>query len=311
MLARAAALRRYPAPAGTLRGIDHYRPDELARAMARALGRFHGQHGRWPALARPVTFNDKLHCAKFFMPLAIPTLADKCRVGTAIPPAFAGRVLPMPIAWAADTATLPPAVALAPGTWWLKANHGSSMNLKLEWPPSAAVRAGAEALAARWLATAYGQITGEWWYANTRRALLLTPELSGAHGPAVDYKFLCIHGRIRYVLVARDLPDGRRARSFYDPEAARRGEWRPLPVTLLRSPPLAVPRPPSLATMCEFASAIGAAHEQVRVDLLQAPGGPLHLSELTFCDMDAQGLFEPASFEVALGEGWELTAWYP
>lgn len=311
MLGRAADLRRRPAPAGTLRGIDHYPSDELALAMTRALARFYRRHGRWPALAPPMSFNDKLHCAKFFMPMDMPTLADKCRVGTVIPPAFRGRVQPMPLAWSADVATLPADAALAPGTWWLQASHGSSMNLKLAWPPRAAARAEAEARAARWLTTAYGAATGEWWYATARRAVLLTPALASAQGPAIDYKFLCIHGRIRYLLVACDLPDGRRARSFYDPEAAWRGDWRQLPISLLSSPRLAVPRPPSLATMCEFARAIGERHEQLRVDLLQAPGGPLHLSELTFCDMDAQGLFEPASFEAALGAGWDVTDWYP
>ncbi len=303
MLERAADLRRRPAPAGTLRGIDHYPPDALAAAMTRALARFYRQHGRWPALAPPVSFNDKLHCAKFFMPMAVPTLADKCRVGAVIPPAFHERVRPMPLAWSAEVAMLPPDAALAPGAWWLQA--------KLAWPPDAVARAEAETRAARWLAIAYGATTGEWWYATARRAVLLRPELASAQGPAIDYKFLCIHGRIRYLLVACDLPDGRRARSFYDPEAAGRGEWRRLPVRLLRSPLLAVPCPPSLATMCEFARTLGERHEQLRVDLLQAPGGPLHLSELTFCDMDAQGLFEPASFEAALGAGWDVTGWYP
>lgn len=308
---RARQLRATAPPAGHLRGIDYYDDDRLVRALMRSHFAFRRRHGRWPRLEDPQSFNDKLYAAKFFMPMEVPTLADKGRVAEAIPPAFAGQVLVLPIAWHANSAELPADGALPAGGYWLKASHGSAMNLKLEWPPSAAVRAQAEARGIDWLETEYGTDTGEWWYATGTRGLLLSPEVAPAGSQAFDYKFEMLHGRIRYLLVAFDLPDGRRARSFFDPVAALQGDWVQLPVILLKSANPPAPPPDALATMCTFALAVGARYAQIRVDLLQAPGGPVYLTELTYCDMDALGTFDPPSFERALGADWDISSWYP
>lgn len=310
LLDTAARLRRRPVPPGSLRGIDYYDDHTLSLAMARSLARFFSCHGRWPALAPPVSYNDKLYCAKFFMPMPMPSLADKRHVAEVIPPAFQGRVRPLPIAWSAPLANLPGDEALAAGPWWMKANHGSGMNLLLDWPPTAAVRADAEILGARWLQTDYGAAAGEWWYATVPRSLMLVQDI-GADGQSFDCKFAMIHGRIRYLLVAFDLPDGQRARVFHDPLAATRGDWQPLAIQLQASPTPPVPPPAALSTMCDFACAVGAGFEQVRVDLLHAPDGTVHLTELTFCDMDARARFTPPSFDAALGATWDVSAWYP
>jgi hypothetical protein len=306
LLDTAARLAQTPPPPGHLRGIDFYTPAGYGEAMARSLQQFHFRHGRWPALTAPATYTDKLYCSKFFRPLPWPTPADKCRVAAFIPPAFADRVRPMPLAWTSTTPGLAADDALAPGRWWLKANHGSGMNRALDWPPTPAARAEAVALGARWLQTCYGLVVGEWWYARIPPTLMLVREIANA----IDCKFCMIHGRIRYVLVAFDLPDGRRARSFYDPDAALQGEWRHLDLQLTDSPNPPVPRPGALETACAFAMAVGARFEQVRVDLLHAPDDALYLTELTLCDMDARVRFTPADFDAALGADWDVSAWY-
>lgn len=306
LLEIAARLGGHPPPAGHLRGIDFYPPAALIAAVTRSLQQFHFRHGRWPALAAPATYNDKLYCSKFFRPLPLPTPADKCRVAAYIPPDFTDRVRPMPVAWTSTAPHLPVDDAVAPGRWWLKANHGSGMNLALDWPPSRAVRVEAAAVAARWLQIRYGVGVGEWWYADIPPTLMLVRGIARA----IDCKFCMIHGRIGYVLVAFDLPDGRRARSFYDPDAALQGEWRQLDLQMMGSPNPPVPRPGALATACAFALAVGARFEQVRVDLLHVPDETLYLTELTLCDMDARVRFTPAAFDVALGAEWDVSAWY-
>lgn len=306
LLDLAERLKPTPPPTGHLRGIDFYAPHGLGVAMACSLKQFHVRHGRWPALAAPVNYTDKLYCSKFFRPLSLPTPADKCRTAAFIPPNFTDRVQPMPVAWTSSTARLPADDAIAPGRWWLKANHGSGMNLALDWPPTPAARAEAEALAAQWLQTCYGLGVGEWWYAGIPPTLMLVREIADA----IDCKFCMFHGRIGYVLVAFDLPDGRRVRSFYDPDAALQGEWRQLDLQMMGSPNPPVPRPGALATACAFAVAVGARFEHVRVDLLHAPDQALYLTELTLCDMDARVRFSPAAFDAALGAGWDVSAWY-
>src|SRR5579862_969121 len=68
------------------RGIDFYSGTGLARALARAGGKFLVAHGRLPDLADPRDWNEKLICAKFFMPIGSARFADKCRTGEFIPP---------------------------------------------------------------------------------------------------------------------------------------------------------------------------------------------------------------------------------
>ncbi|MBI4693433.1 MAG: hypothetical protein HY749_05370 [Gammaproteobacteria bacterium] len=312
LIERAAAARARPPAPGTQRGVDFYAAPALREVVAHSLRRFKRVHGRVPALDGPERLTDKLYLAKFFMPIEVPTLADKLRVGAAIPAALAAAARPLPTAWSSPTAALPPDDALAPGVYWLKAAFGSEMNLKIDWPPSSAARAAAGHAAGLWLARPFGLRWGEWWYATAAREVLLCRHLGDRNACPYDFKFFVANDRATYLLVTRYPPDSkRRTRSYYDVDALRAGVWHKLPFQFEGSPNPDVPRPAGPAALLAAAEAIGRGRHAVRVDFMLAPDGAIHLAELTYCELNALATYSPATADAGFGRPWNVAQWWP
>jgi hypothetical protein len=310
LLQRADAVRRQPPPSGTRRGVDCYMAQVLREVVTRSLPNFVRIHGALPRLDAPERATEKLYLAKFFMPVPVPSFADKLRVPFAIPETARSLLRPIEAIWTSRQATLPADAALPAGRYWLKATHGSDMNLRITWPPAPAARAAAEQLAGTWLATSFGPGWGEWWYALVRRALLLCREIGTPSAPPCDYKFFVANGRVVSLLVSHYLGSSKqRARSFYDVAALWCGIWRKLPVTLLHSPNPDMPRPPAITDMLHAAAEIGRHCHAVRVDLM-CDASAVYLTELTYCDHNALAVYTPSDFDREIGAAWDISAWW-
>src|SRR5262249_1686123 len=142
---------------------------------------------------------EKLFCSKFFMPVRLPTCADKCRNGEWIPGDLRGAVSPHRLVWTSEAAALPENDAVPPGRYWFKANPASRMNRRIAYPVRPEERAELEALGRQWLSHPFGLDLGEWWYATIPRRLLLCVDLSEAALPPANYNFIVANGILRLI----------------------------------------------------------------------------------------------------------------
>jgi hypothetical protein len=113
---------------------------------------------------------------------------------------------------------------LAPRNLVIKATHGSGMTIviseslprggKLDVNVSAAIRRihpddidleDLKSIAGAWLATKYGQLPGqvpEWAYVAVPRRLIAEELLGNGVAAPIDYRFVCVHGRLGLVAIA-------------------------------------------------------------------------------------------------------------
>jgi hypothetical protein len=129
--------------------------------------------------------------------------------------------------------------------------------------------------------------------------MLLAEELLGPPGsPPPDYKFFVFHGKAELIeMVSRY--SGNRQRLY-------RADWSPLEVLYgpQQMAPVAPP-PPSLDRMLAIAEQLGQPFDFIRVDLYDV-AGTVVFGELTPYPCGGLERFVPASFDVELGEKWQL-----
>lgn len=151
-----------------------------------------------------------------------------------------------------------------------------------------------------WLAIDYSRVNFEWAYKNIPRRLLIEEYLSGANGtPAADYKFIVIRGNVHAIQVDSQR-FGEHRRSYYSTR------WELLPVSYVR-PTLVdeLPAPAALAEMITVAEALGRNIDHVRVDMY-CLANRVVVGELTIYHNAGCSAYDPESFDIELGQAWEL-----
>jgi TupA-like ATPgrasp len=129
--------------------------------------------GHSPRFVFAKTFNEKLWHRKLLdRDLRMPLRSDKLLVKNFVAEKL-GPGWITPTLW--HGASLPPLhERIWPRPFVLKTNHGSGMNIfvrsanDLDWPQI-------EVLCAKWLSENYGESTGQWFYSNIERQLLIEP----------------------------------------------------------------------------------------------------------------------------------------
>lgn len=254
-------------------------------------------HKRWPNLASPSTFNEKVMVRKLtensslFVECADKVLV-KDRVERTvgrkylIPTLWHGKVLPQapPDAW--------------PRRFVVKASHASGWNRFWYGRPEESW-AELKAKADGWVETEWGDWLHERWYNRIDRQILVEEMIGEPGSPPPDFKFFVFDGQVRMIQVDSDRFSGHR-RDLFDPQ------WNRLDATL-RHPGSGVdtPRPPHLDEMIEVAGALGAGIDFVRVDLYDLPTGPL-FGEMTFTPGAGLERFSPASLDAEVGAHWRF-----
>ncbi len=285
-----------------------WKPDHLTNRVRAGLGRllndrayaclrYLNTFGRWPRLAAPVTYNEKILWRMlndrnpFF-----PTLTDKYTARGVVAERGCAQLLKQVYAVAEDPADLP--FEQLPARFAFKPNHGSGWLLLVK-ENSHWSRPQLEALGRRWLKQNYYHRTREWAYGCIRPRLLVEELLERDGDVGQDYKFYCFDGQPRVVHVDCDRFSARPTTNFYALP------WQPLAVqdVYARGPEAAAP--PQLDEMLAAVSALSAGLDFIRVDLTLFEGR-IVFGEFTLYPLAGVGRFTPESFDAFLGGFWRL-----
>ncbi len=247
------------------------------------------RHGRWPDLAAPATFTERIQLRKLHdRDARMPVLADKVRAkrfaaetlgpGWVIPTLWHGPALPTLAEW--------------PAPFVVKSRHGCNQR--------AFVRTGSEdwqairRRAARWMATSYGGWLDEWAYGQIPHGLLVEPFVGEQGQLPVDWKIYVFGGRACFVQVHLE-------RETHHRWIVMDRDWQRVSAPS-RDPD---PAPPvSLARMCAAAETLATGFDFVRVDFYEIGGRPL-FGEMTFYPGSGLDPFDPVTLDRVMGRAWD------
>ena len=290
-------------PDGYRRGIDHYSRQDLIAALQNVLASYRRACGRYPDLARPRFYSEKVNHAKFFAPIKVPESGNKLLTGSFLPPALAGQVGVPEVVWHHDQPVLPANDRLAPGAYYLKASHGSDMVQQIRYPLEAGQREALEATCRQWLNRRFGLEQGEWWYNCFPRRLLIERSITSTT-PSLSLLCYVLGGEVALITVfAKALQRGQPNRRLlldghFVPLAEQDPEERQLKDFQLSEP---------LQQRClEVARTVAGPFRSVRVDLMVGDDGRIYLNEITFSP-NAGDPFVSRDLDLRLGQLWPGT----
>jgi hypothetical protein len=229
--------------------------------------------GRWPELALPRRFSDRMLWRKLFDrdPLFV-TFADKLAAKEWL--ARHAPDLPTPrTLWAGERAEDIPDALLRPGVI-VKTNHGSGFALPIRDAPLA--RAEVVAAARRSLARRFGRHRGEWMYARVPRRVFVEELVADGGTEVMDLRLFAGGGRVAFGMVSLGVRTPAQRGLFLSRDGAR------LPGAPIRTAPLPpdTPAPPVWPQAVAFAERLSRRFDLLRFDMLWA-GGRLWGGEIT------------------------------
>jgi hypothetical protein len=256
------------------------------------------RHLRWPDLANPRSFNEKILWLKIHHrdPL-LRLCADKFTVRDYVREK-AGEEFLIPLLGVWESAEAVDFSKL-PDRFVLKASHGSGWNILCRGSDTFDEISARQKLS-RWLQRDFSNVGREWCYSSLAPRIVCEQFLAEANGePPWDYKFFCYHGEPRFVQVdcARFQSH---TRALYDTA------WNRIPCRLeytlqkTDSPP-----PSNLKGMLDLAAKLSKPFPFVRVDLF-ALGKKIFFGELTFYPGKGVERFHPGKFDRIFGEPLDL-----
>lgn len=282
-----------------LRGIDFYDEETLLLTMARYMRKYHLAHGVLPNLVEPVGFSEKICWSNFFAELKVPESGNKLLTSSFIPEDVREIVACPEVVWHSKQPHLPSNEEIHPGSYYLKATHGSSMCRRISYPLSEDDLFRLQLKCQQWLAEPYGLKSGEWWYSTFEREILIEEDVSG-EDHSVAWYFYVFSGTIGFV-VARRKSHG-----------AGEGTWFDQDFEILPYQTDIHPRISNMQTtagakarMRECAIAIGKNFPFVRVDLMLGPDESIYLGEITFAPYNGYMPLQQ-EFDLLLGKLWRL-----
>lgn len=288
---------------GYLRGIDFYSGSELVSTVARATNQFQRFHQVYPDLVSPKGFCEKVHWAKFFRELKVPESGNKLLTETFIPPEHRDALRVPGIAWHSPEPRLPSNDDIAPGEYYLKANHGSGLFRRLAYPLTDEARHSLERLCSQWLQVKAGVRYGEWHYSAFARELFLQESISQKTS-TLSWDFYVFRGQVGHITVHKKSSSAGEDRlTWLTPDFQMLHCQNPY---VERVPPAELKvADTTMALMRSYASAIGRDYNFLRVDFLVGDDETIYLGEITFTPADALIPFS-RDWNFRLGQLWRL-----
>lgn len=280
-----------------MRGIDFYSTWGLIWVFSHAFYRYWKKFDHLPSVTCPTTFNDKVLWFKFFGEVPVPQAGDKLATGLFIPPDLRGQLTSLPLVWESENPELPDNATISPGIYYLKANLGSNMFTRIEYPLTKAKRVELEARTRRWLRARPGLDRGEWWYNTFKPKIFLERSVTGDQD-SISWNFYVLNGDIPMIGLFKKHLDGTNSSTWLDTH------FQHLPTqSVLPSVGDFVVKDQHLH-MLEMARKIGSVFNSVRVDFLEGQDGHIYLCELTFAPGD--GLSKrPPEVDALLSAPWK------
>ena len=248
-------------------------------------------------LDAPRTYNEKLQWIKLYdrNPL-MPVCVDKFTVREYVKDKGLGRLL-NELYWHGDDPAAIPYDAL-PNQFVLKVTHGSGFNI-LVHDKAALDREQTRRRLARWLSFNYLPCYGEWFYGKVRPSVIAEEMLfnNGESGGLDDYKIYCFNGVPRYISIDSGRQGKTHYKDIYDAGwNLQRGCEMAYPAS-----GAAVPPPPCLAELLEYARVLSEDFLHARVDFYVVRGRPV-FGEITFANSAGFGRVSPESFALQMGD---------
>lgn len=282
---------------GYLRGIDFYAPRNFYSVLAIAMHHYKKAHGVYPNLVSPQGFSEKLFWFKFFGEVKVPETGNKLLTERFIPDHMRHLISCPQIVWHAKQATLPKNDEIPAGSYYLKANHGSNMVEKLQYPLNNQERAVLESACHQWLAYPYGIETGEWWYNSFEKEILIEKSVSSEEA-SIAWGFFVFSGEIGFVTMVKKT------------KTATKVNWLDKNFAMLPYQTDDYERiddyqlPNNIEYAKNLCRQIGQSINFVRIDLLMDANENYYLGEMTFSPNNAM-MLRPAEMEANLGNLWK------
>jgi len=253
-------------------------------------------HGNIRLFVFPRTFNELIQHNKIFKRNGLMTLtSDKWRVRQYVKEKIGKRYL-IPLWTVVEN---PQSIDFdnLPGSFVVKANHGSGFNLFVAEKRAADPAKIHETLAA-WLKIDFAACHGEWAYRNIKRRILVEEMLVQDGEYPNDYKFFVFNGRVRMIQLSQGRQTASYRKNLYDEQ------WRQLAVEY-GAPCSAEPRqaPAQLRQMIKLAEILGRDFDFARIDLYLVEG-KIFFGELTHYPNAGLVGFRPREFDRVLGDVW-------
>lgn len=273
---------------------------KFRQTARRGIGGYSNSMGEWPDFFQPKSFAamNILHAITMPMPRVQP--ADKLNVGKYIPAALSNQVRTAQVVREWDNGDAVHFDDIAPGVYYFKANHGSAFNIKVNVPCTADEMTHIRSEANRWLATAYGENSCQWWYQFIDRKVFLEKSLTENvdDGPIQDFRFHIINGRAALLQLDVGLGTENRHNPVYDENLNY------MPHEFLRENLNEEPLPEMTERAQAAAIELGARFQYCRVDLYVQKESII-LGELTFLPNAGRRAVQSAELDEYLCSFWE------
>lgn len=266
--------------------------------------KFLAAHRRWPCIRAAETFSEKVLVRKLYWDDArFPILADKIAVREWVAQRIGSEHL-IPVAGTYDYEDLD-RLELLPDHVIKCANRSGGVYF---------VREGREVdrgqlirSLRRDLDFGFSAWSGESWYGDIPKRVIVERLLTTGGSIPCDYKFLVFNGAVRVIQVDIDRFTAHR-RALFD------RDWEFVPVRLSVAshptlPPKQLPRRPQcFDRMLEIAETLGRELDFVRVDLYEIDGKRVYFGEMTLAPASGLGRFDPDGYDRKLGGFWRQPA---
>ena len=289
---------------GLMRGIDYFSANDLVRILTLTMVQYRKVHGEFPNLVSPKGFNEKILWSKFFAEMKIPESGNKLLTSSFIPDELEGIVQCPQIRWRSALPKLPGSRELTPGSYYVKATHGSGFFQRVQYPLDEKAIAKLEKKCKKWLNSPYGIEKGEWWYNVFDKEIIIDDDVAG-DSRSIAYDFFVFSGVVEHIVMHRK---GDARKGEVDELTRLDADFRPLPASFQTNRPLVahddLPAD-AIQSMKHCASRIAGNAPFVRVDFVMGKDGRPYLIEMTFSP--GNGLAKrPAELEALLGSKWTL-----
>ena len=280
-------------------------------------------HGRYPDLAHPILFTEKVTARKLFEQRPIfAMLSDKLLSREFVAERMGRRYLPELYGTYECFDDID--FARLPDRFVIKTNHGSHFVLIADGKKPFD-RNDARRLVRRWMRTNYYAGSREKFYRYVDRKIMVEEFLEEPSGtPAIDYRFFVYDGvaKFFYASFKPDVGDeeakvfaetGGRDLAFFDRECRRlpvrliMPGMQPAPAAFFKNPGrlAAFPIPSNIEEMFDIAGRIGRGFDFLRVDMYN-PGGRILFGEFTTLPGGGVRPFDPPSYDLIFSEPWKL-----
>lgn len=282
---------------GYLRGIDFYKTTDFYRALANAMINYKHARKIYPNIVKPKTLGEKIFWFKFFGEIKVPEAGNKLLTAQFIPAAIKHLISCPAIVWHSKHAAMPKNHEIAAGSYYLKANHGSGMVKKIQFPLAEKEVTALELLTNQWLNTNFGLGDGEWWYNTFCKEILIEKNIStDVH--SITWGAFIIGGDIAYINMVKKTPTDIQINWLnqdFSLLACQNNDYKRIQEFKL---------PKNIEQINHICLKLGAQFNFVRVDLLIDADDQLYLGEMTFSPGNALVNW-PAEMNLQLGGKWQ------